>query len=181
MPRVREEGTVALRWAAPPGNQLIVMMMLLMLLSAQIVQTTVREERSLFRTARWEQSPPRRGCGVYRRDLLFSDSLCRARKTWIDDWTLALENVKEAILFASRQVSFRKVTQPGVGVERLLVFLPGRRAANTWTALLLYVPLLSECITAGSTEKAARARECLRQTKSETSISVRWVGEKFIW
>ena len=140
-----------------------------------------RKNRSLLRTSRWEQSPPRRGRGVYRRDLLFSDSLCRARKTWIDDWTLALGNVKEAILFANRQVSFRKVTQPGVGVERLLVFLPGRRAANTWTALLLYVLLLSEYITAGSTEKAARARECLRQTKSETSISVRWVGEKFIW
>ena len=140
-----------------------------------------RKSRSLFRTSRWEQSPPRKGCGVYRKDLLFSDSLCRARKTWIDDWTLALRNVKEAILLASRQVSFRKVTQPGVGVERLLVLLPGRRATNTWTALLLYVLLLSEYITAGSTEKAAGARECLRQTKSETSISVRWVGEKFIW
>ena len=42
-----------------------------------------RKSRSLFQTSRWGQSPRRRGCGVYRKDL---DSLswhCRARKTCI--------------------------------------------------------------------------------------------------
>ena len=98
-----------------------------------------RKSRSLFRTSRWGQSPPRRGCGVDRKDLDTLSWHCRARKTCIDDWTLAWRNVKEAILFASRQISFRKVIQPGVGVERLLVFPTGPRAANTWAALLLYV------------------------------------------
>ena len=135
-----------------------------------------RKDRSLFRTSRWEQSPPRRGRGVYRRDLLFSDSLCRARKTWIDDWTLALGNVKEAILFANRQVSFRKVTQPGVGVERLLVFLPGRRAANTWTALLLYVLLLSEYITAGYGRKQQElVSVCAKRSLKPPSAWGEWV------
>ena len=60
--------------------------------------------------------------------------------------------------------------------------LPTRTAGSKHLHGIVAVRLLlSEYITAGSTEKAARARECLRQTKSETSISVRWVGEKFIW
>ena len=97
-PQVREEGTLALRWAAPPGNQLIVMMMLPVLnaqlqreekYSPNLAQGTIAEQGRL-------RSLPESS------HLLYSLSWhCRARKTCIDDWTLALRNMKEAILFAS--------------------------------------------------------------------------------
>ena len=97
-PQVREERTLALRRAAPPGDQLSFMMMLLVLvLNAQ------REEKYSPNLAQGTIAAQGRLRSLPESsDLLFSLSWhCQARKTCIDDWTLALRNMKEAILFAS--------------------------------------------------------------------------------
>ena len=161
-PQVREEGTLALRWTTPPGNQLIVMMMLPVLnaqreekYSPNLAQGTIAAQGRL-------RSLPESS------DLLYSLSWhCRARKTCIDDRTLALRNMKEAILFASGTY-FRNGDSAWSWCGAITCRpMYRRRVANTWTALLLPVLLLSEYITAGSTENPARARECLPPTKSK--------------
>ena len=98
-PQVREEGTLALRWAAPPGNQLIVMMML-PVLNAQLQ----REEKYSPNLAQGTIAAQGTAKFTWKLALTVLLKLALSGEEDLhidDDWTLALRNMKEAILFAS--------------------------------------------------------------------------------
>ena len=117
-PQVREEGTLALRWAAPPGNQLIVMMMLLVLNAQRgkvLTEPRAGDNRRAGETAKF----------TWKLGLTVLPKLALSGEEDLH-WRLnaGIAKYEGGDLVCERHVlHFGTVTQPGVGVERLLVVL----------------------------------------------------------